>query len=70
VQVTDPPRRPIPVATDRVEVFVDGIFVPYTVYYDGLGLFNDLFWRSSPLEFDINPISRGRTRTMNLEGAV
>lgn len=70
VQVTDPPRIPIPVATDRVEVFVDGIFVPYTVYYDGLGLFNDLFWRSSPLEFDINPISSGRTRTMNLEGAV
>jgi hypothetical protein len=67
-QVVDPPRRPVPVAVDRAEVFVDGIFVPFTVYYDGLGIFKDSFWRSSPLEFDINPISKGRTRTMTLEG--
>jgi hypothetical protein len=67
-QVVDPPRRPVPVAVDRAEVFVDGIFVPFTVYYDGLGIFKDSFWRSSPLEFDINPISRGRTRTVTLEG--
>jgi hypothetical protein len=67
-QVVDPPRRPVPVAADRAEVFVDGIFVPFTVYYDGLGIFKDSFWRSSPLEFDINPISKGRTRTMTLEG--
>lgn len=70
VQVVDPPRRPAFEATDRVEIFVDGIFVPYTVYYDGLGLFKDSFWRGSPLEFDINPISRGRTRSMTLEGMV
>jgi hypothetical protein len=67
-QVVDPPRRPVPVAADRAEVFVGGIFVPFTVYYDGLGIFKDSFWRSSPLKFDINPISKGRTRTMTLEG--
>jgi hypothetical protein len=69
-QVVDPPRRPTPVAVDTAEVFVEGIFVPFTVYYDGLGIFNDSFWRSSPLEFKINPISKGRTRTMTLEGIV
>lgn len=67
-QVVDPPRTPLYSATDRAEVFVDGIFVPFTVYYDGLGLFRESFWRSSPLEFDINPTSSGRTRTMTLEG--
>lgn len=68
IQVVDPPRRPAFEAIDRVEIFVGGIFVPYTVYYDGLGLFKDSFWRGEPLEFDINPISSGRTRTMTLEG--
>ncbi len=67
-QVVDPPRSPLPVDVDRAEVFVEGIFVPFTVYYDGLGLFSESFWRSSPLEFDINPLSRGRTRRMTLEG--
>lgn len=67
-QVVDPPRTPLYSAMDRAEVFVDGIFVPYTVYYDGLGLFRESFWRTSPLEFDINPISSGRTRAMTLEG--
>lgn len=67
-QVRFPPRPPVQMSVDSVEVFVGGIFVPYTVYYDELGLFKDSSWGTSPLEIDINPISKGRTRIMTLEG--
>ena len=68
IDVRSPPRPKVQTPVDVVEVFVGGIFVPYTVYYDELGLFKDSSWGTSPLEIDINPISRGRTRTMTLEG--
>lgn len=68
VQVVSPARPGTYTASDKAEVFVGGIFVPYTVYYDEVGLFNDDFWEYSPLELYLNPISKTPTKTMSLSG--
>lgn len=68
IQVVSPPRPSRRTATDAAEVFVDGIFVPYVVYYDELGLFKDSFWEYSPLEIDINPASKNPVTLMTLNG--
>lgn len=67
-QVVTPPRPLRKTATDAAEVFVSGIFVPYVVYYDDLGLFKDVFWEYSPLEIDINPSAKNPTTLMTLDG--
>lgn len=68
VQVVTPSRTPRRTASFSAEVFVEGIFVPHVVYYDELGLFKDSFWEHSPLEFDINPISKNPITLMTLNG--
>lgn len=52
-----------------VEAFVDGIFVPHTVYYDDLGLFKDSFWISSPLELSLNPLVANKTTLLDISWA-
>lgn len=66
VDVVSPPRRRASKISGAVETFVDGVFVPHTVYYDGLGLFNGTFWDSSPLEVNLNPFARNKSTLMEM----
>lgn len=50
-----------------VNVFVDGFYNSYTVYYDNLGLFNDLYWLDVPFELNINPRSKKEMPTTDLQ---
>jgi len=69
-EVRSPPRKELRSTTYAVECFVDGVFVPHTVYYDDLGIFDDDFWAYSPLELDFNPSSKNRYSVMTLSGIV
>lgn len=62
--VTPDKSRYLSVSGD-VEVFVDGIFVPQTVYYDELGLFKDPYWYNAPLEVDLDPLARNKSTIMD-----
>jgi hypothetical protein len=68
IQVVTPPRTPRRTASFSAEVYVEGIFVPHVIYYDEMGLFKDSFWDYSPLEININPISKNPTTLMTLNG--
>lgn len=64
IDVVDPARKRAVPISGGVEAFVDGVFVPQTVYYDGLGLFKGMFWDSSPLEVDLNLVARNKSTLM------
>jgi len=49
-----------------VEAFVNGIFVPQTIYYDELGIFKDAYWYGLPFEIDMNPIVRNKATVMDV----
>jgi len=50
----------------KVDSFVDGVFVPETVYYDHMGIFSDSFWSYAPFELRMNPPSKKLTKTIYL----
>jgi len=49
-----------------VEVFVNGIFVTHTVYYDELGIFKDSYWYGAPFEMDMNPVAKNTATVMDV----
>ena len=64
--VVSPPRTPRQ-TTRRTTTTVDGIFNDYLVYYDTLGLFKNSYWMNTPLEININPVSREEMPVANLQ---
>jgi hypothetical protein len=49
-----------------IEAFVNGIFVPQTIYYDELGIFKDAYWYGLPFEINMNPIVRDKATVMDV----
>jgi hypothetical protein len=70
IPATNPVRSRSLQVYGKVDSFVDGIFVPETVYYDGLGIFADSYWSYAPLELEINPPSRRGTKTVDLSWVI
>lgn len=66
INVVTPDKSRYLSVSGEVEAFVDGIFVPQTVYYDELGLFKDSYWYSAPLEIDLDPASRNKSTIMDI----
>ena len=54
----------------KLDPFVNGIFVPGALYYDGLGLFADSYWSYAPLELDINPPSKSGASLVDLSWVI
>lgn len=54
----------------KVDSFVDGVFVPETVYYDEVGLFSDSYWSYAPFELRINPPANKLTKTVKLDWVI
>lgn len=66
IPAVNPIRKKSLTVYGRMDSFVDGIFVPETVYYDELGMFSDPYWSYAPFELRINPPSRSGTKTIDL----
>jgi hypothetical protein len=65
------PRKPIRAAvTGSMEAFANGIFLPQTLYYDELGLFNDRFWYGSPLELELDAPAKNGSALMDISWVV
>jgi hypothetical protein len=70
IPATNPVRSKSLKVYGKVDSFVDGVFVPETVYYDGLGIFADSYWSYAPFELEINPPSRRGTKTVDLSWVI
>lgn len=66
IQVVTPDKSRYLSVLGEVDVFVNDIFVPQTVYYDELGLFKDSYWGAAPLEIDLNPVARNKSTLMDM----
>lgn len=65
------PKRSVPLgAESAADAYVNGIFVPNIVYYDGLDLFVDAFWERSPFKIKVNSTSTSPSTFMSLDGIV
>jgi len=70
IQVRTPKRSAPMAAESAADAYVNGIFIPNVVYYDGLDLFVDAFWERSPLKIKVNSTSTSPSSLMSLEGIV
>lgn len=66
VQVRSPKREIPRTAQSELDIFANGVFVPYTVFQDELQVFKNLFWEYAPLKVEINAGSPKSTQVMNL----
>lgn len=66
VQVRSPKRKPPRTAQSELDIFANGVFIPYTVFQDELQVFKNLFWEYAPLKIELNAGSPKSTQVMNL----